>query len=268
VKRIIIPTDFSHFSKSAIKYASQLFKSEEVVYYLVHAFGVPHGAAMAVKNLDAILREEAEAAFEKFLPEITPLIGGNHSIKIRIINSSLIDAVRDVEKKEGANLIVMGTAGATGLKEIFFGSNASDTAANTKAPLITVPVDTEFNGLNNVVVATDNKPFKVFDNFEVVKQVLKENNAEITTLYVNAPNSALTPQGNVCSDVFKGIRCKALTIDAPSAASGIRNYAHENNPDLVILIARKHSFWERLFKRSVTERIVESLQKPILIMHE
>ena len=269
MKKIIIPTDFSDFSLNALEYGVNLFSDEEVIFYFVHAFGVPNGAAMAVKNLDTILRDEAERSFENFLPKLKVLLKSNHTVKSRIINASLIESVKDVERKEKINFILMGTAGATGIKEIFFGSNASDAAANTKAPLITIPVNYKYSGLSTVIVATDNKPFEVFEGFENVKNLLIANNTEIKTLYVNARNEKNnSPQGNVCSNVFSGLKCSAITVQAPSAASGIRNYANETSPDLVILIARKHSFWERLSKRSVTEKIVESLKKPILIMHE
>ncbi|MGY6562349.1 MAG: universal stress protein [Luteibaculaceae bacterium] len=268
MKKIIIPTAFCDFSKNALDFASNTFAKQEVTFYLVHAFGVPNGAAIAVKNLDSILREEAEALMQEFLPNCQKLIKEGHTLEVKIINATLIDAVKEVEIKEKADFIFMGTAGATGLKEMFLGSNASDTAANTDAPLIAVPLHAKFQGLKHVVVATDNKPFTVVSQFERVKALFLSYNSEITTLYVNKSGKENTPEGNVCSEVFSNMPCKSHTIQAPSATTGIRNYVQENTPDLVVLITRKHSFWERLFKRSVSESVLEHITTPILVMHD
>ena len=53
------------------------------------------------------------------------------------------------------DLIIMGTKGATGLKEMFVGSNAEKVVRNASCPVISIHKEQKFEGIKTLVYATN-----------------------------------------------------------------------------------------------------------------
>jgi nucleotide-binding universal stress UspA family protein len=170
--------------------------------------------------------------------------------------------------KRDFDLIVMGTKGATGIKEIFLGSNTWDAIEEVQLPLIAVPEDCEVRPLKKIIIAIDRKEFSGTAKFEGLIELAKRNSAEVTVLHVGLSDEFSTPQKNQVSEWFQGCELKFAWLKDQNVEKGIHDYAEANKSDMVVLINRKRSFWENLFHSSVTRKVAFHSHIPLYALHD
>ena len=105
----IVPHDFTPVGDSALKYALHLGKNVHTEIMLLHVVESASELAKTNAKLEAIIAQHQ-------LPEGVTLTK-------KIIEGSIFEKIGAIAKKEGAQLIIMGTHGATGMQKLF-GSNA------------------------------------------------------------------------------------------------------------------------------------------------
>lgn len=140
MKTILVPTDFSPHSEKALEMALKLAKLSGGSIHLLHCYqlhpgGVSPYGIMVPVEFDEKIREaaaEALAAVEKQLE------GEGVEVKAHITPSYPAEAVSELAAEIEADLIVMGTRGATGLQHILLGSVAERTLRMAPCPVLTV----------------------------------------------------------------------------------------------------------------------------------
>ena len=118
-KRILLPTDFSDNSWSAIVYALKLYKDVACVFHFLHAIAIESSAVASLSS--KLLKEMKEKALKELL-ELKDMaeksnINSNHRFEIIISAKDLNPAIEMAVKTYEIELIIMGTQGATGTEE-------------------------------------------------------------------------------------------------------------------------------------------------------
>jgi nucleotide-binding universal stress UspA family protein len=144
-KTFVVPYDFSAHSRSALAMATDLARRFHTRIHLVHVIqppaltylpygGPPTTAAGPVAILE--LREIAEKALREVADSIAIDDG---QVEMHVVESPNIpDAIHELAAKVGADLIVMGTHGRTGLAHVFLGSVAERTLRRAPCAVLTV----------------------------------------------------------------------------------------------------------------------------------
>lgn len=140
-RRILAPTDFSPGAESALNWARALGSAFGAEVVLLHVLdlsvaalaGFPSSLAMvpAAGELLERIRGETEQEMAKLaarLPGVRPLIRDGTPRTV----------ILEVASELGADLIVMGTHGRTGLTHVFFGSVAEHVVRHSRIPVLTV----------------------------------------------------------------------------------------------------------------------------------
>lgn len=139
--RILVPTDFSRGAEAAIMWAQALGTAFEAELTLLHVLdlsiaalaGLPSNLAMvpaAGELLDRI-RIETDEEMRRLAARLP---GARIIVREGIPRPAILDVVRET----GAQLIVMGTHGRTGLTHILFGSVAEHVVRHSPVPVLTV----------------------------------------------------------------------------------------------------------------------------------
>jgi universal stress protein A len=144
-KTFVVPYDFSEHSRSALAMATDLARRFQTRIHLVHVIqppaltylpygGPPTTAAAPVAILE--LREIAEKALREVADSIA---SDGEPVETHVVESASIpDAIHELAAKVGADLIVMGTHGRTGLAHVFLGSVAERTLRRAPCGVLTV----------------------------------------------------------------------------------------------------------------------------------
>jgi len=136
MKKIVVPTDFSEYSQFAIDSAISLAKKSNGTVFLLHVLE---------RNET---KEMAESALNEF---INTASFGEVKYHYEIISGDPVDAI----VTSGADLIVMGSKGAKGLKSFFIGTNAEKVAKRSDCSVIIVKEATDLGEMKSIVYPTD-----------------------------------------------------------------------------------------------------------------
>ena len=141
-QKILVPTDFSDASRTALPHARDLAKASNGEVLLVHVMELPQyptlfeGTALVVPPMDENLRRQLESQLDDFAKaEFT-----DQGIPARTLlrEGPPTQMLLDLAKDEGCDLIVVATHGYTGLKHMLLGSTTEQLVRHAECPVLTV----------------------------------------------------------------------------------------------------------------------------------
>ena len=141
-RKILVPTDFSTPADEALERAGQLARLTGAELHLLHAYELPT-TTLGVVDVPLALPQEffdriREAAQSQLEERAKKLTAGGAEVRAHLTLDTPSRAILDAAEKLGADLIVMGTHGRTGMKHVLLGSVAERTVRLANCPVLTV----------------------------------------------------------------------------------------------------------------------------------
>lgn len=141
IKRILVPVDFSRDSQNALRSAADLaatFGAEIVTLHVVEPVHVAEPYMGIAPQAGIFLDEEVRNAKAVLAGIGTDLKKKGQRVRTMVAAGPPAPLIVDTAKDIGADLIVMGTHGRTGLAHIFIGSVAEKVVRTAQCPVLTV----------------------------------------------------------------------------------------------------------------------------------
>ncbi len=142
MKKILIPCDFSKPAIQAFNFALEVAKQSKGSIHLVYVIELPvlnDTLLMPTLNFEADflkdLKEKSEKRFKKLIDKHS---GSGVKITFDTLFGSTFTSILDVIEKQSFDLIILGSHGASGLREIIIGSNAEKIVRFSPVPVIVV----------------------------------------------------------------------------------------------------------------------------------
>ena len=141
-KRICCPIDFSDASRAAMEVAADLARRFGAELVLLHAYPIPgytfpDGSVVASPRMMQDLADQAEKHVEEWRVEAERLVGAGKVTGEKAVGEPAAE-ILEVARARGADLIVMGTHGRTGLEHALMGSIAERVVRRAHCPVLTV----------------------------------------------------------------------------------------------------------------------------------
>jgi nucleotide-binding universal stress UspA family protein len=141
IKKILIPIDFSDYSKGALKYAvnfSNFFKAELILIYVVEPVIYPPDFSMgqiAIPSMNTEWNTRANEELNKLAKtEIPPEI----KVSVLVKTGKPFVEIIETAQEENVDLIIIATHGHTGMEHILFGSTAEKVVRKAPCPVLTL----------------------------------------------------------------------------------------------------------------------------------
>ncbi len=140
VKTVLVATDFSSHSEAAVRAAINLVKAFGATLHLVHAFDtpIPIFTPYEVVVPDGFLEQARESATRSLNASRDKIQAEKVDVKAHLTEGPAAPAIARAAEELGADLIVMGTRGNTGLKHVVLGSVAERTIRMAPCSVLTV----------------------------------------------------------------------------------------------------------------------------------
>jgi nucleotide-binding universal stress UspA family protein len=274
IKNILVPTDFSPCSKNAVRIAVDLSKKLGAKIHLINAIHVPTphmdigGQAMIEPMLEEY-EEEIDKKFDALDEEIPGLKDVKHDHRAYV--SFTIDAIYTAMETKKIDMIVMGTKGSHDTLEKLLGGVSSEVIRIADVPVLVVPETTKQFKPKKIVFAADFNKIESIGRLSPLKDIAELFEAEITIVNVTEddkfPFSRLVESFKV-DKFLKNIKHSFETTKNDDVRAGLFEFAEKNSADMIAMMPRKHSLFEKIFKSSVTKKVAMGVKVPLLTFHE
>ncbi len=138
VRHLLVPTDFSHDAAGAAHAARALFAGVRVTLLHVYHLPVEYTAYGTIPTAIPFHADVVAVAEEKLAEAAGDLAGEGLTIECIAREGYPPEVIVDTASELGADLVVMGTHGRTGLRHFLLGSNAERVIQRAPCPVLTV----------------------------------------------------------------------------------------------------------------------------------
>ena len=275
---ILLPTDFSKNSGNAISYAMELFKNEKCNFFFLHTYtpsfyrmdymlGGPMFSAIPDSGVDISL-----AGLEKTLKDVKKSYKNpNHSYNIISAFNTLTDEINEVTIEKEIDMVVMGTQGATGAKEIFLGTNTVYVLRKAIAPVLVIPENYTFQKIEKILLPSDYLTNYKDNELSTAIKMVKMNKAKLIVLHVKEEYDLTASQEENKMALYRrldGLSTTLTELKGSLMPNAILNYVQKNGIDLLMMMNRKHSFFERIFEKQNVDQIGFHIKIPFLVIRD
>lgn len=276
MKKILVPTDFSKTSITALEAAFEIAKKAGATIYVLHV------VEEATPDSSRITGEWKKDNWEDRLFTFKLLEKAKSQLE-KVVKDPRFDAVKMVGElrlgnpfhgmnaiiaEQKVDLVVMGTRGQTNLETMVIGTNTERIVRHSRCPILTVhkkPASTDFK---NIVYATAmSKDEEVFSR--IVKRTQQLYNSTIHLVRINTPGDFQRDKvvKEYMNKFAKSLQLKNFTINVYNDINeeeGILYFADSINADLIAMATHGRTGFAHVLAGSIAEDVVNKARRPVL----
>ena len=269
MKTIIVPIDFSEQSENALRVAASLAKKHDSEILVLHMLELNEAMISSSEGFHpeqtVFLLKLAEKRIGEFLDKdylkdakITPIIK----------HFKVFGEVNEIAEKHNADIIVMGSHGTDGLKEIFVGSNAEKVVRNSEIPVLVIKKPHDDFQVENFVFACDYKD-EGLEAFHKARSFAEKLGANMHMVYINTPGDHFLSTQDAYAKVndFLAKAGAGTGVDIYndySVEKGVLNYCESIGADVVGIPTHGRKGLSHFFMGSIGEDIANHAQLPVI----
>jgi len=259
--KVIIPVDFSETSLNAARYTAKMLAGRDnVVIILYHNYESADDADVS-NNYQESLKKE-------FLKSGVKNVQCEHDM-----GGDLVSNISRLAQTVKATLIIMGITGKSAIRQAMFGSNTLKLIDRNMYPVMIVPPDASYTGIDNVAFASDFKNVEAVTPALLINSVLEIFSPKLHIVnvnkdtYVSLPAEIETEKQKLLK-MFKGFTTECYFISKYDFYEAIDTFVKDYKIDLLITVPRHQSNSTSIFKSTHTKKLAYHSHIPILAAHD
>ncbi|TYA55919.1 universal stress protein [Formosa maritima] len=273
MKKIIVPVDFSEHSEYALEAASMLAKKNNAEILALHMLEISNAVINKADNMKQMeslfFLKLAEKKFEEFLNKdylkglnVTPIVK----------HFKVFSEVNDVAKENNVDLIVMGSQGVSGIKEVLIGSNTEKVVRHSEIPVLIIKHNPILMDFENVVFACDFSEDAIQQYLNAKEMVIKLG-SKMHLVYVNLPGSRFKSSSETEKLVASFLRKAEGSLEKMKEVNyvndytieqGILNFSNLIGADLIAVATHGRKGISHFFEGSISEDIANHSTLPVM----
>jgi nucleotide-binding universal stress UspA family protein len=277
---ILLPTDFSKNSWNAIVYALNFLKKYNCTFYLLHVNRIvtsAEGDATYTPNNETIdnlytepSRKQLKAVLNRIAKERPA--NKNHLFYTLTDYNFFIESIRKHVEEKKIDMIIMGTKGASGLKEYLVGSNTGDVITKVKCTTLVVPEESSFRVLKEIAFPTDYALSYDIQMLKPIIDILGSSNTSLRILHINKKHAKLNTDQQANKDLleecFENFDYAFHFIANKKVEDAVQCFVQSRDIDMIVMIAKNLNYFQQILFHSKVEKISYHTNIPFLILHE
>ena len=271
MKKILVPCDFTDSAIQAFKLAIEIAQQSKGDVSVLYVIELPvmydTVIAPALSFEEVYLKDAKEHAESNFSKMLAKWPNEGTKPKLYVEYGAVAPAINRFVGEKKIDLVVMGTKGATGLKEFFVGSNTEKIVRQSTVPVISVKKEVKASSIKNIVF-----PNTLGEDQEELTLKVKELqnffNAKLHIVYINTPAN-FKPDGHTIAHLksfAKRFMLKDFTTNIYNdidQEGGIIHFAHEIGADMIVMATHGRRGLSHLMSGSIAEDVFNHVDCPI-----
>lgn len=280
MKKILLPTDFSDNAWNAIVYALDLYADEACTFFLMNSYTPPlSGASTSItsSSITKTLLDASKKISRKGLEEVLEKITSNYTNELHQFKTIskfdfFLDAVKELVEKETIDLIVMGTKGASGLKEVIMGSNTAGVMGKMDCPVLAIPEKAVFKAPQEIAFATNYDRYYDRNEMAELLHIAGKYNAAIRVLHASTMTDRLSGEQesikNYIGELLEMLPHSFHNLTGVSLETAVRVFIQSRDITMLCMVGKHHNFFERILGKPRIKEISFHINIPFLVLHE
>ncbi len=288
--RVLLPVDFSDYSKKAAVFAMDWAHQLGAEITVLHAYfnpvisAVPFSDTFAYDmNMDDMVMELEQKAKEGMNDILSFMEKKNNTYgdkKIEI-NQVLVKGVAEDEIVRYSNgykplIIIMGTRGVDRKSADLIGSVTAEVMEKVKQPMMAIPEDFEYKGLDmmkNLLYATDfqEADFKAID---ILEKVVRPLGVKIICAHVGSVKRSewddvrMTGLGEYLRKKYNETDVVCDLVEHEDFYVGLESYLRSHKIDVLSFTRRKRNLLSRLLNPNIAKKMLFHSTTPLLVFND
>ena len=154
INTIFVPTDFSEDADKALKYALELARKAKAKIIVFNSYEIPYSTSGMIVSVTDVLKEDAQRGIDDTLIKIKEWGYNDVQTEGYIKSGGAIATITEQSVEKNADLIVMGTKGASGIQEVLIGSNTQGVIQNSDIPVLAIPKTSQYKEIEKIGLAS------------------------------------------------------------------------------------------------------------------
>ncbi|PJA95424.1 MAG: universal stress protein [Ignavibacteriales bacterium CG_4_9_14_3_um_filter_34_10] len=141
IKKILVPIDFSDYSKNALRYAvefAEIFKAKIFLVYVIEPMIYPTDFSIGQVAIPAVENDLSARAEDELNNLVKTEISGRIESQIIIKSGKPFIEIIETATELDIDLIIIATHGHTGVEHLLFGSTAEKVVRKAPCPVLTL----------------------------------------------------------------------------------------------------------------------------------
>ena len=266
---LVVLTDFHAVANRALTYAAELALPLDANLVLLHVRYDP--LLGGVDDVDTYYARRQHWKTERALATLAadqPV-----TTTVDVASEVLSEAVKETVRRHHPLLLVLARAAQDADDAKMATRTAMGLLRNAPYPLLVVPDASPATALpRRLLLAVDGESFHVRAHQQILRRLLRASTATLEVVHVTARQEYRPGEGVVLNTVRANDLVDALPearfqdVSHATAAGGVLQVAASCGAGLLVVVARPHSFFGRMFHRSVTAQLIEQSPIPVLVL--
>ncbi len=287
IKRILVPVDFSEYSKSATLFAFGIAKSLNAEIKLIHVYKDPFmggtflGQRTSYENFSQnVINEIRQMAQTSMIHFIDDLKNTLEEMKLNDVRFHYVlkkgkPEYQIVKMSEDYRpyMLILGTKGIGQMPNDLIGGVTLKVIENTKVPILAIPENWKFKGIDklNVLYATDFQDSD-FTAFNSLIDILKPFSVKFECVHIETDEKnpwkemqLFKLESYLNKNYKQDIKCHIIKND--DLLAGIDEYVVKMDIDIISFTSPKRSVFYKLLYPNNLKKMIYHSQIPLLIFH-
>ncbi|HRX00223.1 MAG TPA: universal stress protein [Cyclobacteriaceae bacterium] len=275
MKNILVPTDFSENANTAIEYAAELASHTGAKITVVNIY-TP--AVTKPNIISPLIQQEISAAEDSALAKLDAVRQtiieqfSGVSCETSFVVGPVVPTLEKLTQELDAQMLVMGTRGATGLDKILFGSNTAHMIEKSSCPVLAIPREAPYRRPTKIILATD------FANEELghitkLVSLAKSLGSEILMTHITTDPEAMQSEEMLKRNFAKRV---SEATDYPSVSymikfeddisRALQTAVSQVDADWIAMLTHHRTFFEKIYNPSMTKAMAYHTKIPLLAL--
>lgn len=269
---LLVAIDFSAASRTAGLYAAAIARAAKAKLIVFHSYLLPTPVSEVPYVMISV--DEMQSENEKLVKSEAEILHRNFGIEVEgiVVIGMPSDEITALASERNAALTVIGMRGAGGIDKLI-GSTSASVVRKSKTPVLVIPHNTVFNTIEQIVYATDFSYTSTHDLFKPLTDLARIFNSRLHIVHIRRMDSVENNDKqilvkNTISALLADVNHEFSVIADDSITHGINSYIETHQVQLLVMVAHKHSFFERLFSKINTTAMTYETKVPLLVLQD